>query len=407
MQLVGATSTYIRLPFICEGLLDGVIGALLAVGLLALARAALWPRLLEALPWAQLTLLPVDARVLAASSSSSARRSVSSRRGSPSDATCGRNAAPHRGARRRARTHSGAGRRGRTTIEQRIASQRAKAAADASAAARKARGAPCRHAPVPRFAAPAWARPTPRSAKSATASTRFSRSTARPQRRIDWNTIQLDAARKSLELHDALLKRRLVDVYEYGDLTYVNALISARSFSEFVERWEDLRLLIAANERTVRARKAARAARSRDRSRSRANAPGAAARRNGTRGGAQPARFARGRAAESGAACGGPPPQRRIAGRRDGESLGRRGVRARGIDPRARARARSAAARRRHRGRRRGRAGPGCSPGRSPERSPRRSVGAPILSAAVRSSIKVSTSPRRWALRSPPRLAGP
>jgi murein DD-endopeptidase MepM/ murein hydrolase activator NlpD len=77
------------------------------------------------------------------------------------------------------------------------------------------------------------------------------------ERRIDWNAIQLDAARKSLQLHDALLKRRLVDVYEYGDLTYVNTLISARSFSEFVERWEDLRLLIAANERTVRARKAA------------------------------------------------------------------------------------------------------------------------------------------------------
>lgn len=65
MQLVGATSTYIRLPFICEGLLAGVVGALLAVGLLAAARAALWPRLLEALPWAQLTLAPVDARVLA------------------------------------------------------------------------------------------------------------------------------------------------------------------------------------------------------------------------------------------------------------------------------------------------------------------------------------------------------
>jgi cell division transport system permease protein len=65
MQLVGATSTYIRLPFICEGLLAGVIGALLAVGLLAAARAALWPRLLEALPWAQLTVVPIDARLLA------------------------------------------------------------------------------------------------------------------------------------------------------------------------------------------------------------------------------------------------------------------------------------------------------------------------------------------------------
>lgn len=66
MQLVGATNTYIRLPFICEGLLDGLIGALVALALLAGARAALWPRLLEALPWVQLTAMPVDARILAA-----------------------------------------------------------------------------------------------------------------------------------------------------------------------------------------------------------------------------------------------------------------------------------------------------------------------------------------------------
>jgi murein DD-endopeptidase MepM/ murein hydrolase activator NlpD len=79
------------------------------------------------------------------------------------------------------------------------------------------------------------------------------------QRRIDWNTIALDAAQRSLRLHDTLLKRRLVDIYEYGDLSYVNALISARSFSEFVERWEDLRLLIGANEHALRERKEAEA----------------------------------------------------------------------------------------------------------------------------------------------------
>ncbi|MBV8498885.1 MAG: peptidoglycan DD-metalloendopeptidase family protein [Candidatus Eremiobacteraeota bacterium] len=79
------------------------------------------------------------------------------------------------------------------------------------------------------------------------------------QRRIDWNTLQLDAAKRSLQLHDAMLKRRLVDIYEYGDLSYMSALIASRSFSEFVERWEDLRLLIAANQRAVRARKAAQA----------------------------------------------------------------------------------------------------------------------------------------------------
>ena len=53
------------MPFICEGLLDGLIGALLALGLLAIARATLWPRLLVALPWAQLAVVPLDARVLA------------------------------------------------------------------------------------------------------------------------------------------------------------------------------------------------------------------------------------------------------------------------------------------------------------------------------------------------------
>jgi cell division transport system permease protein len=51
MQLVGASGTYIRLPFICEGLLDGVIGAVLAVGLLAVGRWQLWPRLESALPF--------------------------------------------------------------------------------------------------------------------------------------------------------------------------------------------------------------------------------------------------------------------------------------------------------------------------------------------------------------------
>jgi murein DD-endopeptidase MepM/ murein hydrolase activator NlpD len=79
------------------------------------------------------------------------------------------------------------------------------------------------------------------------------------QRKIDWNTVQLDAAKNSLKLHDDLLKKRLVDIYENGDLTYASVLLSAQSFNDFVERWEDLRLLIAANERAVRVRKTAEA----------------------------------------------------------------------------------------------------------------------------------------------------
>ena len=79
------------------------------------------------------------------------------------------------------------------------------------------------------------------------------------QSKLRWNTIQLDAAKKTLALHDTLLKRRLVDIYEHGDLGYTSVLLASKSFSDFVERWEDLRLLIQANQRAVRARKAAEA----------------------------------------------------------------------------------------------------------------------------------------------------
>jgi cell division transport system permease protein len=54
MQLVGATNTYIHMPFICEGLLEGVLGALLAALILAIAKTTLWPRLLDALPFVPL-----------------------------------------------------------------------------------------------------------------------------------------------------------------------------------------------------------------------------------------------------------------------------------------------------------------------------------------------------------------
>ncbi len=77
------------------------------------------------------------------------------------------------------------------------------------------------------------------------------------QRKLWWNTVQLQAAQKTLKLHDGLLKQRLVDIYEHGDLGYASVLLASKSFSDFVERWQDLRLVIAANQRAVRERKAA------------------------------------------------------------------------------------------------------------------------------------------------------
>jgi cell division transport system permease protein len=51
MQLVGASSSYVRLPFIFEGLLDGVLGSALALALLEVARYQLLPKLTLALPF--------------------------------------------------------------------------------------------------------------------------------------------------------------------------------------------------------------------------------------------------------------------------------------------------------------------------------------------------------------------
>ena len=45
MQLVGATGMYIRMPFIAEGVIAGLLGAALAIGALALARQQIVPKL--------------------------------------------------------------------------------------------------------------------------------------------------------------------------------------------------------------------------------------------------------------------------------------------------------------------------------------------------------------------------
>lgn len=81
--------------------------------------------------------------------------------------------------------------------------------------------------------------------------------TASTQKKLAWNTVQLNAAKRSLQLHDDAFKRRLVDIYKNGDMNYLSVLLEAKSFADFAERWEDLRLMVASNERAVKERKAA------------------------------------------------------------------------------------------------------------------------------------------------------
>ena len=65
MQLVGATNMYIRGPFLCEGLIDGVLGAALALGLLELARIELLPKFASSLPFIPLANIHINAAALA------------------------------------------------------------------------------------------------------------------------------------------------------------------------------------------------------------------------------------------------------------------------------------------------------------------------------------------------------
>ena len=77
------------------------------------------------------------------------------------------------------------------------------------------------------------------------------------ERKLSWNELQLHAAEATLQRHNDALKRRLVDAYERGDLGYLNVLLASASFTDFVERWDDVRFLVAANQRAVRERKTA------------------------------------------------------------------------------------------------------------------------------------------------------
>jgi cell division transport system permease protein len=65
MQLVGATNGYIRGPFICEGLIEGLLGSVFAIGLLVLAQYQLLPKLVAALPFVPLRAATPNEGILA------------------------------------------------------------------------------------------------------------------------------------------------------------------------------------------------------------------------------------------------------------------------------------------------------------------------------------------------------
>jgi len=83
------------------------------------------------------------------------------------------------------------------------------------------------------------------------------RQTRSVEAKLAWNKRQLEAAQASLNLHREALEHRLVAMYEKGDLGYLDVLLGASSFSDFVERWDDLRMIVHANQETVRERRAA------------------------------------------------------------------------------------------------------------------------------------------------------
>lgn len=76
------------------------------------------------------------------------------------------------------------------------------------------------------------------------------------QANLSWNRLQLDAAQRTLQRHNDALKRRLIAAYEFGDLGYVAVLLDAKTFGDFVERWNDVGYVIKANEATIRQRRA-------------------------------------------------------------------------------------------------------------------------------------------------------
>ena len=75
------------------------------------------------------------------------------------------------------------------------------------------------------------------------------------EKNLAWNKVQVGAAQATLARHSEALKKRLVDAYEHGDLGYLEVMLEAKSFSDFVERWNAIRYVIKSTQSTIRQRK--------------------------------------------------------------------------------------------------------------------------------------------------------
>jgi len=67
------------------------------------------------------------------------------------------------------------------------------------------------------------------------------------ERRLKVRKTQLAAVQSSLDLHREALDYRLVDVYEYGPTTYLEARLDSSSFVDFIQRWDYIHYIIKAD----------------------------------------------------------------------------------------------------------------------------------------------------------------
>lgn len=64
------------------------------------------------------------------------------------------------------------------------------------------------------------------------------------QRQIEENTILLEKTEKSLSSRTKLLNRRIRDIYMYGQISYLDILLGASDFTDFVTRYDLLRRVL-------------------------------------------------------------------------------------------------------------------------------------------------------------------